>query len=336
MAIYDDDYDLVLVAVLEVDDTVFGKYLDEFPDANFRREVLRLLNDWDGKNRTSGSFMSWEDVFMLASFTHLNVYYMDIADMTGLNYFSGLQWLDCGDNQLTSLDVSNNTMLDLLYCDGNQLTSLDISNNYVLRIIWCYNNLLPALDISKNAVLMYLDCRYNYMKSPDDVFGWREIGLVLYENFYFYPQKDMPDPYDFTVYLSPAQTALSAGDTLLVDVMLTGDINYTQVLAELTYDTELLEFTGRANLSGFAGNISEVAPNIISLRSVPSLNMVAGAPCSPDVRIVTLQFTVKDNFAGESIDTVLAFASAAVSPTASALGATTAPGQPVSIAIYKQ
>ncbi len=31
------------------------------------------------------------------------------------------------DNQLTSLDVSNNTALSVLYCYNNQLTSLDAS-----------------------------------------------------------------------------------------------------------------------------------------------------------------------------------------------------------------
>ena len=36
--------------------------------------------------------------------------------------------LHCNDNQLTGLDVSNNTALELLHCGSNQLTDLDVRN----------------------------------------------------------------------------------------------------------------------------------------------------------------------------------------------------------------
>jgi hypothetical protein len=51
--------------------------------------------------------------------------------------------------------------------------------------------------------------------------------------------------------------------------------------------------------------------------------------------IVTLEFTVKDDFAGNSIVTSLSFTSAAVSAPGSIKGATTAPGLPVSITLSK-
>lgn len=44
-----------------------------------------------------------------------------------------LEHLRCGDNQLTSLDVSKNTSLVLLWCSENQLTNLDVSNN---KSVW--------------------------------------------------------------------------------------------------------------------------------------------------------------------------------------------------------
>ena len=40
-------------------------------------------------------------------------------------------------NQLTSLDVSNNTALTYLDCGNNQLTSLDVSNNTALEYLYC-------------------------------------------------------------------------------------------------------------------------------------------------------------------------------------------------------
>ena len=52
--------------------------------------------------------------------------------MTGIEAFVNLENLHCGENQLTSLDVSNNIALELLYLPHNQLTSLDVSNNTAL------------------------------------------------------------------------------------------------------------------------------------------------------------------------------------------------------------
>jgi len=64
--------------------------------------------------------------------------------------------LDCDDDQLTNLDVSNNTALQHLSCSANQLTSLDISNNTALNYLYCGNNKLTTLDVSNNISLTFL------------------------------------------------------------------------------------------------------------------------------------------------------------------------------------
>ena len=72
--------------------------------------------------------------------------------------------LYCSGNQLTTLDVSQNTELTELYCSHNQLTALDVSQNTELTTLYCYNNQLTALDVSKNTALTNLDCRGNQIK----------------------------------------------------------------------------------------------------------------------------------------------------------------------------
>jgi len=59
-----------------------------------------------------------------------------------------LMWVECNNNQLTSLDVSKSGLLTLLDCSRNQLTSLDVSQNIYLGILNCSNNQLTteALD----------------------------------------------------------------------------------------------------------------------------------------------------------------------------------------------
>jgi hypothetical protein len=75
--------------------------------------------------------------------------------------------LKCNDNQLTSLDVSNNTALEDLICFNNQLTSLDLSNNIALSYLYCSYNQLTSLDITNNIVLVWLNCNYNQLTSLD-------------------------------------------------------------------------------------------------------------------------------------------------------------------------
>ena len=51
--------------------------------------------------------------------------------------------MNCGWNQLTSLDVTNNIALFGLICSDNQITSLDVSNNVVLEELNISN--MPSL-----------------------------------------------------------------------------------------------------------------------------------------------------------------------------------------------
>ena len=71
---------------------------------------------------------------------------------------TSLQILYCYYNQLTSLDVSQNTALQRLDCNYNQLTSLDVSRNTLLTYLRCDFNQLTSLDVSKNIALQTLDC----------------------------------------------------------------------------------------------------------------------------------------------------------------------------------
>ena len=90
-----------------------------------------------------------------------------IRNLDEIRYFTSLTSLNCSGNQLTSLDVSNNTALTELDCNGNQLTSLDVSKNTALTELWCDNNQLTSLDVSKNTALTELWCDNNQLTSLD-------------------------------------------------------------------------------------------------------------------------------------------------------------------------
>ena len=131
---------------------------ENFPDANFRKELAWRLNISEGDEITKAK---------IAATTWLNVSYQSIADLTGIEHFTALEDLRCDYNQLTSLDVSKNTALTLLECSGNQLPSLDVSQNTALTYLSCGSNQLTSIDVSKNTALTTLYCSNNQLTSLD-------------------------------------------------------------------------------------------------------------------------------------------------------------------------
>lgn len=110
-----------------------------------------------------------------------------ITDLTGIEDFVAVEFLDFSFNQVTSVDFSQNTVLTTLGCIFNQLTSLDLSNNTHLEwiscqnnqlntlllnsenlsVIECWENYLTALDVSQSTALTMLDCHINLIAQLD-------------------------------------------------------------------------------------------------------------------------------------------------------------------------
>jgi hypothetical protein len=115
--------------------------------------------------------------------------------------------------------------------------------------------------------------------------------------------------------------------------MLEGNINFTQVSADITFDDALLTYSGFEDLQGWVAVCTLAGANTVAVRSVPSMNMALGTPCSPAINIVTLKFIVEDAFTAYQVDTTLDFDSITVNAAAGYNGATTAPGQAVTITL---
>ena len=131
------------------------------PDNNF--EAYLEANNM-GNGIANDDFVTTANISLV---TNLVVEYLSISDLTGIEDFTALTDLRCGDNQLTSLDVSNNTALTFLNCKFNQLTSLDVSNNTALTSLSCIFNQITSLDVSNNTALTQLGCSSNSLTSLD-------------------------------------------------------------------------------------------------------------------------------------------------------------------------
>jgi Leucine-rich repeat (LRR) protein len=71
--------------------------------------------------------------------------------------------LYCPYNNLTSIDVSQNTALLNLHCAYNQLTTLDVSQNIDLMELRCAGNQLQCLNVKNgnNINMWTMDAEYN-------------------------------------------------------------------------------------------------------------------------------------------------------------------------------
>jgi hypothetical protein len=96
-------------------------YYVYIPDENFKNALKSLGVDTDNDRKIS--FSEAEAV------THLDVSGKSISDLTGIAAFVNLEVLNCSDNYLTGLDVSNCTLLSELSCSSNPLQYLNISKN---------------------------------------------------------------------------------------------------------------------------------------------------------------------------------------------------------------
>ena len=129
------------------------------PDASFEQRLISFGYDdiLDGTVLTAA----------IDTVTQLGVSYYGISDLTGIEDFAALTYLNCGANDLTSIDISQNTNLTSFNCTMNQLTSLDVSQNMDLNYLYCGWNQLTNLNVSQCANLTDLHCNDNQLTSLD-------------------------------------------------------------------------------------------------------------------------------------------------------------------------
>ena len=130
------------------------------PDANFEQALID--NGFD-----TGPLDGMVPTANINSITSLDVQAKNISDITGIQDFVSLNILNCEDNLLNTLDVTQNINLTQLFCGSNTLSSLNIFSLVNLQILWCANNQLPFLDLTNNTRLFSLVCNNNQINTLD-------------------------------------------------------------------------------------------------------------------------------------------------------------------------
>lgn len=90
-----------------------------------------------------------------------------IAAMDAIKEFTRLERLDCRDNLLVRLDLTDCTLLREVDCSSNRLVSIDLDGLRGLVSLVCSDNRLARLDLKSNSSLARLDCSRNALATLD-------------------------------------------------------------------------------------------------------------------------------------------------------------------------
>ncbi len=141
---------------------IFSSDCDDFvyvPDDNFEQALIDVNLDDILDNyvlRTN-----------IVDVTSLGLANKNIDNLRGIEAFTNLQNLYISENNLTSLDITQNTRLIQLVCHTNQLTALDISQNLQLEHLGISANNISNIDVSLHTQLRYLGIDSNNFTTID-------------------------------------------------------------------------------------------------------------------------------------------------------------------------
>ena len=105
------------------------------PDDNFEQKLIQLGYD----NILDDSVLT-SNISAIPGLLYIAG--QNITDLTGIEDFTDLEILNCENNQLISLDISNNINLNFLVCRNNNLHTLDLrnGNNNQFDSVWTSGN----------------------------------------------------------------------------------------------------------------------------------------------------------------------------------------------------
>ena len=223
------------------------------PDDNFEQELINL-----GYDNVLDDYVTTANINTV---TYLQLDNLNISDLTGIEGFFALQSLSCKYNPITSLDLSNNTLLSNLNCRDTDIITLNISNTaftgtipgsvcnfghcYMLEHLivnntnvefidameygpptdWHYYSNLKTLEAIGNPNLIHIRCAGNDVSSL--IFDGNLSELECEDNNL--TSLDLKNLDYFNLHLNtkqnPALVCIEVSDSLIATNALSGDID---------------------------------------------------------------------------------------------------------------
>lgn len=157
--------------------TFFALSKETFPDDIFRDYIYQnfdLNKDFN---------LSVEEISKVDS---IDVSYMGISDLTGIEYFTNLLYLYCNGNKLSSLTIDTLTSLTVLDCSYNYLTYIDLSNCSSLNFLEASNN-AKVISLDEQNVFDFSSLKgFNLSQS----FDWSDNAVISDKQLTVSPESD--------------------------------------------------------------------------------------------------------------------------------------------------
>jgi hypothetical protein len=155
------------------------------PDSIFEQKLIDLNHDIIHDGWVITDSINSIDSLDISSF---NGQADKITDLTGIEGFGNLQYLNCSNNKFDTLNLNNNQYLkhiicasdsievlkidslfslSVLECNSNNITELNLLGNPSLTELGCWDNQIINLNLSSNIYLGYLFCGENNLTSLD-------------------------------------------------------------------------------------------------------------------------------------------------------------------------
>ncbi len=128
--------------IIDIEDPIFKEYLVK----NFDKDGDGEISEAEALEVENVDCMLWQNERG------------NIRSLKGIEHFTNLTRLQCANNHLSQLDLSENKELVDLWCHDNDLTTLDLSKNKKLKYLRCWSNRFESLDVSKNRDLDPCPC----------------------------------------------------------------------------------------------------------------------------------------------------------------------------------
>ena len=188
---------LIIAIFFAFHSLIFAQTL--IPDANFEQALIDFnIDNSDPGDVIDGFVDDVEAASLMGILSIINYTNADmslnggrITDFTGIGAYTGITGLVVSYNDMTALDITNNTMLTTISTEGcgslasivstglTLLTEMDItfgnisdagfdvSTNTGLQTLRVRNNALTALDLSNNTALVFVEARSNMLTDMD-------------------------------------------------------------------------------------------------------------------------------------------------------------------------
>jgi hypothetical protein len=145
-----------------------------FPDSNFKTKLLQcdvsgsnpialnlIGNQFKIDSNSDGQIEQSEALEV----SYLFLYASNISDLTGIEYFTNIQYLGINNNSISVLNLTTLTHLIGLRCDLNNLTTINLNGHITFENLQCNNNNITSLDFTGLPNIKSVNCKNNLISS---------------------------------------------------------------------------------------------------------------------------------------------------------------------------